>query len=102
MRVSPVSPSPDQRPPEDAGRRDAPNTLRIQDFGDEVHLWVQQRVPWWSVMRGALSTPGATRFSPSSPGCGLGASLLKSGLGPNPSEPGNLTARAGTNDRRSL
>ena len=46
MRVSPVSPSPDQRPPEDAGRRDDPNTLRIRDLGDEVHLWVEQRVPW--------------------------------------------------------
>ena len=46
MRVSPVSPSPDQRAPEEAGRRDEPNTVRIRDLGDEVHLWVEQRVPW--------------------------------------------------------
>jgi hypothetical protein len=25
---------------------DAPDTLRIRDFGDEVHLWIEQRVPW--------------------------------------------------------
>jgi hypothetical protein len=25
---------------------DPPGTLRIHDFGDEVHLWFEQRVPW--------------------------------------------------------
>jgi hypothetical protein len=28
------------------GRRDAQGTVRIHDFGDEVHLWFEQRVPW--------------------------------------------------------
>jgi len=46
VRVSPVSPSFDQREPDEAGRQDEPNTVRIQDLGDEVHLWVEQRVPW--------------------------------------------------------
>jgi hypothetical protein len=41
-----VSPTPDQRAPEEAGRQDEPNTVRIRDLGDEVHLWVEQRVPW--------------------------------------------------------
>ena len=31
---------------EPAGRTDRPSTVRIEDFGDEVHLWVAQRVPW--------------------------------------------------------
>ena len=26
--------------------RHARGTLRIQDFGDEVHLWIEQRVSW--------------------------------------------------------
>ena len=43
----PMSPDPDERPhlrptPLQPGQ----GTLRIQDFGDEVHLWVEQRVPW--------------------------------------------------------
>jgi hypothetical protein len=25
---------------------DPPDSLNIRDFGDEVHLWLQQRVPW--------------------------------------------------------
>ena len=27
-------------------RKDAQGTVRIHDFGDEVHLWFKQRVPW--------------------------------------------------------
>ncbi len=26
--------------------QDQPSTLRIEDLGDEVHLWAEQRVPW--------------------------------------------------------
>jgi len=26
--------------------QERPNTLRIKDLGDEVHLWAEQRVPW--------------------------------------------------------
>ena len=29
-----------------AKKDDAPGILRIHDFGDEVHLWVEQRVSW--------------------------------------------------------
>ena len=42
-----VLPDPDQRASEQpTGRGDRPSTVRITDFGDEVHLWVEQRVPW--------------------------------------------------------
>ena len=46
MPVSPVSLGPAQCPPEDAGRRDEPNTVRIRDLDDAVHLWVERRVLW--------------------------------------------------------
>ena len=26
--------------------QDQPSTLQIEDLGDEVHLWIAQRVPW--------------------------------------------------------
>ena len=29
-----------------AERRNAQGTVRLHDFGDEVHLWFEQRVPW--------------------------------------------------------
>jgi hypothetical protein len=29
-----------------AERMSAQGTVRIHDFGDEVHLWFEQRVPW--------------------------------------------------------
>jgi hypothetical protein len=52
-----------------AGRRDARGTVRIRDFGDEVHLWFKQRVPWpvaLEILR-ELKAPGpaldATRHS---------------------------------------
>jgi hypothetical protein len=40
-------PDPDRRPQQnsEADRRRA-STVRIQDLGPEVHLWVAQRVPW--------------------------------------------------------
>ena len=40
--------------------RDARGTLRIQDFGDEVHLSFEQRLPWevaLEILR-ILKTPG--------------------------------------------
>ena len=42
-----VLPHRDRSAPEQ-GRtaQDQPSTLRIEDLGDEVHLWVAQRVPW--------------------------------------------------------
>jgi hypothetical protein len=29
-----------------ASQVDTRGTLRIHDFGEEVHLWIEQRVPW--------------------------------------------------------
>ena len=26
--------------------RKAQGTIRFEDFGDEVHLWIEQQVPW--------------------------------------------------------
>jgi hypothetical protein len=45
-----------------SGPRDARGTVRIHDFGDEVHLWFEQRVPWpvaLEILR-ELKAPGPT------------------------------------------
>jgi hypothetical protein len=43
-----VLPDPDHPAPaqQSAGRVAVDDTLRIRDFGDEVHLWIECRVPW--------------------------------------------------------
>ncbi len=47
MRVPVVLPNRNQSAPKQGGTaQDQPNTLRMKDLGDEVYLWVEQRVPW--------------------------------------------------------
>jgi hypothetical protein len=53
-----------------AERRNVQGTVRIHDFGDEVHLWFEQRVPWpiaLEILRELKApgpTPDATRLFP--------------------------------------
>ncbi len=39
------------------------STVRIKDYGDEVHLWVEQRVPWKVALEvlKEITAPGARR-----------------------------------------
>jgi hypothetical protein len=42
-------PDPDPRAPakrSEEEKRAVQGTVRIQDLGEEVHLWIEQRVPW--------------------------------------------------------
>ena len=35
-----------RRPPEKETQGKTQGTVRFEDFGDEVHLWIEQQVPW--------------------------------------------------------
>ena len=55
-------PDPDPRAqakPSEREKRAVHGTVRIQDLGDEVHLWIEQRVPWPVALKilEALKTP---------------------------------------------
>ena len=55
-------PDPDPRAqanPSGKEKRAVQGTVRIQDLGDEVHLWIEQRVPWPVALKilEALKTP---------------------------------------------
>ena len=40
------TPAPQDRSRSEPGARDVTGTVRLADHGDEVQLWIEQRVPW--------------------------------------------------------